>query len=155
MWLRLVSLLTLGETQSREQSIIGWAVFSEVSLYHLLLQEFNAFTGSDLSVPEGTFTPELASLLTTVFTTIFGRRLGTVDDGTTLRATPQVGSDAILSNGESELTLSRINTIHVGTIRANANLGSGSTLDNLAKYVSVEPIGSELRTRTLSRQKNI
>ena len=122
----------------------GWAVFGEVSIVSSVTAGVNAFTAGDLSVPEGTFTPELASLLTTVFTTIFGRRLGTVDDGTTLRATPQVASDAILSNGERELTLERINTIHVGTIRANANLGSGSTLDNLAKYAfAVEPIGSD------------
>ena len=67
-----------------------------------------------------------------------------MDDGTTLRATPKLGSDAILSNGERDLTLERINTIHVGVIRANANLGSGSTLENLAKYAfAVEPIGSD------------
>ena len=102
---------------------IGWAVFGEVSIVSSVTIGVNAFTVGDLSVPEGTFTPELASLFTTVFTTIFGRRLGTVDDGTSVRATPQVGSDAILSNTERDLTLSRINTISVGVVRANANLG--------------------------------
>ena len=122
----------------------GWAVFGEVAIVSSVTAGVNAFTAGDLSVPEGTFTPELASLLTTAFTSIFGRRLGTVDDGTTLRATPQVASDSILSNGERDLTLSRINTISVGVVRANANLGSGSTLDNLAKYAfAVEPIGSD------------
>ena len=122
----------------------GWAVFGEVSIVSSVTAGINAFTAGDLSVPEGSFTPELASLLRTAFTSIFGRRLGTVDDGTTLRATPQVASDSILSNGERDLTLSRINTIFVGTIRANANLGSGSTLDNLAKYAfAVEPIESD------------
>ena len=101
----------------------GWAVFGEVSIVSSVTAGVNAFTAGDLSVPEGTFTPELASLFTTVFTTIFGRRLGTVDDGTSVRATPQVGSDAILSNTERDLTLSRINTISVGVVRANANLG--------------------------------
>ena len=40
--------------------------------------------------------------------------------------TPKLGSDAILSNGERDLTLERINTISVGVIRANANLGIGA-----------------------------
>ena len=119
----------------------GWAVFGEVSIVTSVTAGINAFTADDLSVPEGTFTPELASLLRTVFTSIFGRRLGTVDDGTTLRATPQLGSDAILSNGERDLTLERINTISVGVVRANAKLGIGSTLENLAKYAfAVEPM---------------
>ena len=119
----------------------GWAVFGEVSIVTSVTAGINAFTAGDLSVPEGTFTPELASLLRTAFTTIFGRRLGTVDDGTTLRATPKLGSDAILSNGERDLTLERINTISVGVIRANANLGIGPTLENLAKYAfAVEPM---------------
>jgi hypothetical protein len=119
----------------------GWAVFGEVSIVTSVTAGVNAFTAGDLSVPEGSFTPELASLLTTAFTTIFGRRLGTVDDGTSVRATPSVGSDAILSNTERDLTLTRINTISVGVIRANANLGIGSTLENLAKYAfAVEPM---------------
>ena len=119
----------------------GWAVFGEVSIVSSVTAGIRAFTAGDLSAPEGTFTPELASLLTTAFTTIFGRRLGTVDDGTSVRATPSVGSDSILSNTERDLTLSRINTIHVGVIRANANFGIGPTLENLAKYAfAVEPM---------------
>ena len=118
----------------------GWAVFGEVSIVNQVAAGIQAFTADDLSSPEGTFTPELASLLFTVFTSIFGRRLGTVDDGTTLRATPQLASDTILSNTERDLTLTRINTIFVGTVRANPMI-SGSTLDNLAKYAfAVEPM---------------
>ena len=119
----------------------GWAVFGEVSIVSSVTAGIRTFTAGDLTDPEGTVTPELASLLKTVFTTIFGRRLGTVDDGTTLRATPKLGSDAILSNTERELTLERINTISVGVVRANANLGIGPTLENLAKYAfAVEPM---------------
>ena len=39
----------------------------------------------------------LYSILNTLFTTLFGRRLGTVDDGTTLRATANVPADADLN----------------------------------------------------------
>jgi hypothetical protein len=35
----------------------------------------------------------VVDILNTLFSTIFGRRLGTVDDGTTLRATPELGVD--------------------------------------------------------------
>jgi len=119
----------------------GWAVFGEVSIVSQVAAGVNAFTAGDLTDPEGTVTPELASLLKTVFTTIFGRRLGTVDDGTTLRATPKLGSNAILSNTERELTLERVNTVFVGVVRANQNLGIGPTLENLAKYAfAVEPM---------------
>ena len=38
-----------------------------------------------------TFTPELASTFTNLFTTIFQRRLGTKTDGTSLSASPKVG----------------------------------------------------------------
>ena len=119
----------------------GWAVFGEVSIVSSVTAGINAFTAGDLSVPEGTFTPELASLLTTAFTTIFGRRLGTVDDGTSVRATPSVGSNAILSTDERDLTLTRINTIFVGVIRGAGMIHRGSTLDNLPKYAfAVEPM---------------
>jgi len=39
----------------------------------------------------------LYSILNTLFTTLFGRRLGTVDDGTTLRATANIPADADLN----------------------------------------------------------
>ena len=77
-------------------------MFGEVSIVNQVTAGIQAFTADDLSTPEGTFTPELASLLFTVFTSIFGRRLGTVDDGTTLRATPQLASDTILSDAEQQ-----------------------------------------------------
>lgn len=111
----------------------GWAVFGEVSIVSSVKAGIQAQTLDS-------FTPELASLFKTVFTAIFGRRLGTVDDSTTLRATPSLGSDTILSNAERDLTLERINTIFVGVVRANP-VTSGSTLDNLPKYAfAVEPM---------------
>ena len=114
----------------------GWAVFGEVSIVSSVKAGIQAQTLES-------FTPELASLLKTVFTTIFGRRLGTVDDGTTLRATPSLGSDTILSDTERDLTLERINTISIGVVRLNS-LTSGSTLDNLPKYAfAVEPMLSD------------
>jgi hypothetical protein len=45
---------------------------------------------------------QVASVVKTLFSTIFGRRLGTVDDGTTLRATPQLGVDPDFDDSTSE-----------------------------------------------------
>ena len=122
----------------------GWAVFGEVSIVSKVTAGIQAFTADDLSVPEGSFTPELASLLKTVFVRIFGRRLGTVDDGTTLRNTPTLGTDTVLGrDGTRDTTLTRINTIFVGVVRANPQV-SGSTLANLPKYAfAVEPTLTE------------
>ena len=117
----------------------GWAVFGEVSIVSKVTAGIQAFTADDLSVPEGSFTPELASLLKTVFVRIFGRRLGTVDDGTTLRNTPTLGTDTVLGrDGTRDTTLTRINTIFVGVVRANPQV-SGSTLANLPKYAFAVP----------------
>ena len=44
----------------------------------------------------------LYSILNTLFTTLFGRRLGTVDDGTTLRATANIPADADLNTNTIE-----------------------------------------------------
>src|SRR5210317_635466 len=43
-----------------------------------------------------------ALIINTLFSTIFGRRLGTEDDGTTLRATPQLGVDPDFDDSTSE-----------------------------------------------------
>ena len=112
----------------------GWAVFGEVSIVSKVSAGIQAFTADDLSVPEGSFTPELASLIKTVFVRIFGRRIGTVDDGTTLRNTPTLGTDTVLGrDGTRDTTLTRVNTIFVGVVRATPHV-SGSTLANLPKY---------------------
>ena len=119
----------------------GWAVFGEVSIVSKVTAGIQAFTAGDLSVPEGSFTPELASLLKTIFVRIFGRRIGTVDDTTTLRNSPTLGTDGVLGkDGTRDVTLTRINTIVVGVVRATPQV-SGSTLANLPKYAfAVEPI---------------
>ena len=63
-------------------------------------------------------------ILNTLFSTIFGRRLGTEDDGTTLRATPQLGVDPDFDDSTSEhftpntrdLTLNQVVTIKIPSI---------------------------------------
>jgi len=45
---------------------------------------------------------QVALVINTLFSTIFGRRLGTVDDGTTLRANPELGVDPDFDDSTSE-----------------------------------------------------
>jgi hypothetical protein len=45
---------------------------------------------------------QVALIINTLFSTIFGRRLGTTDDGTTLRANPELGVDPDFTDSTSE-----------------------------------------------------
>ena len=107
----------------------GWAVFGQVDIVSIPSNNARITPQTVES-----FTPELASTLRGIFSTVFGRRLGTIDDGTSLKATPQVGSDDLTSfpNTNRDLTLERINTIFVGVARTPS--AQGSTLDLLPKY---------------------
>ncbi len=49
-------------------------------------------------VTSGTLEAPLLSLVNTLFVTVFGRRLGTTTDGTSLRTTPQIGGNSDVSN---------------------------------------------------------
>ena len=49
-------------------------------------------------VTSGVLESPLLSLVNTLFVTVFGRRLGTASDGTSLRATPQIGGNSDVSN---------------------------------------------------------
>jgi len=55
-------------------------------------------SGPVKGVTSGTLEAPLLSLVNTLFTTIFGRRLGTKSDGTSLRANAQVGVNVDVSN---------------------------------------------------------
>ena len=106
----------------------GWAVFGEVEVVGRANAQVSIQTVDSYS-------PELASTLRTIFTTVFGRRLGTVDDGTSIKATAKVGSDDLTSfpNTNRDTTLTRINNVIVGTARITSK-SHGHTLDSLPKY---------------------
>jgi len=105
----------------------GWNVFGEVEIVG------RAKTGVVAQTVDS-FTPELASLFSTLFTSVFGRRLGTVDDGTSLRASPagDVDSHTDLTSTTRDTTLSRINNVIIGVARSPRAMGP--TLDLLPKY---------------------
>ena len=153
----------------------GWNVFGEVSFAtslaeaqtnSLRIQVPTAGSVQDF-IGDDTFTPELASTLTNLFTEIFGRRLGTLTDGSTLREETgsllledgkfalletghkiitvrdgaMIGSSEPLQSGIREVTLTSTVSVRVGT---GNNIGKqqtvlGPTLDLLPKYAFAVP----------------
>ena len=65
----------------------GWNVFGEVSFASQVSARLQVPAAGDIVGHDSdtTFTPELASTFTNLFTTIFQRRLGTKTDGTSLK----------------------------------------------------------------------
>ena len=87
----------------------GWNVFGEVSFASQVSARIAPITAGGIGDYTGddTFTPELASTFTNLFTTIFGRRLGTNTDGTTPRvnAGTSVASPSELTTTTRDVTL--------------------------------------------------
>src|SRR6056300_144837 len=55
-----------------------------------------------IGINSGVDYEQVALIVNTLFSTIFGRRLGTVDDGTSLRANPELGVDPDFTDSTSE-----------------------------------------------------
>ena len=67
----------------------GFYFTGQVNITSRIDAQLRSFTG----VNSSEFYTQIASILNTLFSTIFGRRLGTPTDGTTLRASPLLGVD--------------------------------------------------------------
>ena len=110
----------------------GWNVFGEV--------EVVGRANAKVSVQTlDSYSPEFASALRGVFTTIFGRRLGTVDDGTSIRANSKVGTNELsdLTSTTRDVTLTPKRNVIIGSARTAKR--TGPTLDLLAKYAFAVP----------------
>ena len=91
----------------------------------------------------------LLSIVNTIFSTVFGRRLGTSSDGTSLRASAQVGVNPDVSNtyedpftsNTRDVTLTRedINLNYLSRQRNNFVDGSGTTHDIRSGYAYAGP----------------
>lgn len=89
----------------------GFYIQGEVAIATQVSAELRSITG----INSGEVNTPIDSVINTLFTTIFGRRLGTIDDGTTLRASPQTGEGADyntsttspFSTGTRDVTLKR------------------------------------------------
>ena len=68
----------------------GFYFTGQVDIASQVNNQIRSFTGVNSGL---VFDPGADLVINTLFSTIFGRRLGTVDDGTTLRGTPELGVD--------------------------------------------------------------
>ena len=125
----------------------GWNVFGEVSFASQVSARIAPITAGGVGDYTGddTFTPELASTFTNLFTTIFGRRLGTKTDGTTPRvnAGTSVASPSELTTTTRDVTLTSSVVVSM-----NINRGAhvtGGTLNLLPQYAfAVPPLDNTL-----------
>ena len=93
----------------------GFYFVGQVNIATQVSAELRSITG----INSGEVNTPIDSVINTLFTTIFGRRLGTIDDGTTLRASPQLGEGADFntsttspfSSGTRDVTLKRQYTV--------------------------------------------
>jgi hypothetical protein len=95
----------------------GFYFTGQVNIETSVDAQIQSITG----VNSGKVYEQIALIVSTLFSTIFGRRLGTVDDGTTLRTNPELGVDPDFDDSTSEhftpntrdLTLNRSMTLKI------------------------------------------
>ena len=141
----------------------GFYFTGQVDITSQVNNQIRSFTGVNSGLE---FDPGIDLVINTLFTSIFGRRLGTVDDGTTLRGTPQLGVDPDFTDSTSEhftantrdltlkrdITLSfRLNRFPI-TIRGTANRYGyaycGPRMHTINKYALNMMSGSGGRAQT-------
>ena len=125
----------------------GWNVFGQVSFASLVSAAIQVPAAGDVAgfdADTETYSPELASTFENLFTTIFGRRLGTTTDGSVPSASPKVGVGDIadMTDGERDVTLTQ--TVVVSLHHSRGSHWTGHTsLANLPKYAfAVPPIST-------------
>ncbi len=124
----------------------GWNVFGEVSFASQVSANIQIPTAGGIADnrSKDTFSPELASTFTNLFTTVFGRRLATPTQKT-LNASPKVGVNAPenLPSGQRDVTLSKTTVVSLKTNRGSHWTGHTS-LANLPIYAfAVPPLGTD------------
>ena len=98
----------------------GFYVTGQVDIQTQVSVEIKNTTG----INSGIDYEQVALIVNTLFSTIFGRRLGTTSDGTTLRANPELGVDPDFTDSTSEhftpntrdLTLNKSMTLKIPSI---------------------------------------
>jgi hypothetical protein len=77
----------------------GYYFTGQVDITSRVNNQIRSFTGVNSGLE---FDPGIDLVINTLFSSIFGRRLGTVDDGTTLRGTPELGVDPDFTDSTTE-----------------------------------------------------
>ena len=141
----------------------GFYFTGQVDIATQVNNQIRSFTGVNSGIE---FDPGIDLVINTLFSSILGRRLGTVDDGTTLRTTPELGVDPDFTDSTTEhftantrdLTLKRDITLSFSlnrfpiTIRGTANRYGyaycGPRMHTINKYALNMMSGSGGRAQT-------
>jgi hypothetical protein len=121
----------------------GWNVFGEVSFASQVSATIQVPAAGTVSgFDDTTFSPELASTFTNLFTTVFGRRIGTADDSTkSVNAKVGVPLSSDLNAGERDVTVTSEVDVRLDIDRGNTSFNLGPTLENFVKYAfTVSPV---------------
>jgi len=99
----------------------GFYFTGQVDITSRVNNQIRSFTGANSGL---VFDPGVDLVINTLFSTIFGRRLGTTTDGTTLRVNPELGVDPDLSDSTitplnkntRDLTLNQYITLRIPSV---------------------------------------
>ena len=130
----------------------GFYFTGQVDITSQVNNQIRSFTGVNSGL---VFDPGADLVINTLFSTIFGRRLGTVDDGTSLRGTPGLGVDPDFTDSTTEhfssntrdLTLKRDVTLKFRTGFKNITIRG---IDNQYGYAYCGPTMNTLNKFALS-----
>ncbi len=114
----------------------GWVVFGELDVTSKVSAKITPQSAAEFG-----YSPELASVLSGLYVVSFGRRLGTADDGTSLRVNPHMEeNDSAITNTTRDVTLTRSHVTVIGSARpSDRRMVIGPTLDLLPKYAFAVP----------------
>lgn len=133
------------ESVRRSVHPAGWNVFGEVSFATQVSAAIQVPSAGSVRGFDGdteTYSPELASTFENLFTTVFGRRLGTRTDSVP-SASPKVGRDSWedYTAGERDVTLTSNVSVRMNINRGNTSFKLGPTLENIVRYgFNVHPV---------------
>jgi len=110
----------------------GFYFTGQVNIQTQVDAQLRSFTGTNSGL---VFDPGVDLVINTLFSTIFGRRLGTTTDGTTLRVNPELGVDPDLSDSTitplnkntRDLTLNQAITIILPEIKEKTAIRNNTT----------------------------
>ena len=130
----------------------GFYFTGQVDIASQVNNQIRSFTGVNSGL---VFDPGADLVINTLFSTIFGRRLGTTTDGTSLRGTPEVGVDPDFTDSTTEhftsntrdLTLNQALTIKFRTGFKNITIRG---IDNQYGYAYCGPTMNTLNRFALS-----
>ena len=142
------------DTYTQTLHSAGFYFQGEVAIETQLSNRLKSVTGINSGITE-----DILSVYRTIFSTILGRRLGTIDDGTLLRSNPLLGVDPDFTDSTSEhfaantrdLTLERAYTIKFQS-NQTTNIRNNTTRYGAALGPNLKSLGNQILNQHFASQ---